>query len=359
MSGVLERLWYPRGPLSWVQRLLLAPLLLLSLAFRGVVVVRAWLYATGRLRVHHATRARVISVGNLTVGGAGKTPAVIHLAQRLTRRGVRVAVLTRGYGRKASGVRVLAPGEDLPSAEEVGDEPLVIARRCPQVHVLVGPDRAALASVAERQLGAEVLLLDDGFQHLRLARDVDVVVVDEAVGLGNGQLLPCGPLREPVQALSRASLLWMRSAQELRRLPLPPVPVLRAAYEAGGLSTLEGTPLGGESLRGQRVLAFAGIARPERFAATLRERGAEVVQLVEFGDHHAFTRAELARLVALAARLDARLVTTEKDAARLPARFPCWVLGLEVKVLEGDALLDALLDGGEEGSRPPAVMPRR
>jgi tetraacyldisaccharide 4'-kinase len=350
VSGRLERLWYAARPEPLVRRLLLGPLWLLSLGFRGAVALRGGLYRAGLLRTHRTARARVVSVGNLTVGGAGKTPAVIHLARWLTARGVRVAVLSRGYGRTERADRVLLPGAELPPAHEVGDEPRLIARACPGVPVLVGRDRAALASRAEAELGAQVLLLDDGFQHRRLARDVDVVVVDAAVGLGNGHLLPRGPLREPPAALGRATLLWLREAEAPRPLALPGgVPVLRAAYRPGALATLGGEGLEAAALRGRRVVAFAGIARPERFADSLRALGAEVVALEGFADHHAFLPAELEALRARAVALGAQLVTTEKDAARLPASFPCWVLGLTVEVREGEAHLARLLGPGARG----------
>src|SRR4051812_63632 len=201
-SGALERIWY-QDQMSLAARALAIP----ELAFRAAASVRNALYDRGALRSVRAGNARVISVGNLTVGGSGKTPAVIHLATLLSGAGRRVFVLSRGYGRR-SRTPVIFRASDAPSWEDAGDEPLLIARRCPDVTLMVGADRAALALEAVRR-GAEVILLDDGFQHRRLHRDLDLLVVDGAVGFGNGRLLPRGPLREPLSSLRRAGLIWL------------------------------------------------------------------------------------------------------------------------------------------------------
>jgi tetraacyldisaccharide 4'-kinase len=350
----LEGLWYPPGGNSFRARALLAPLAPAAGCFAAGVAARNLLFDAGVLGGEVVQGLRVVSVGNLTAGGAGKTPVVAFLAERLVREGAHVAVLSRGHGRRARHhVRVAGP--PWPSAEEVGDEPLLLARRLPAVQVWVGASRVALAREA-RSAGATVALLDDGFQHRWLARDADVVVLDEAVGLGTGHLLPWGPLREPMSALRRASLLWLRVANGAAALPKLPdgLPRVRARHAALDVVGPDGVVAPLSRLAGARVVAFCGIARPSAFARTLRELGAEVTSLHGFADHHAFRPAELEvlRTSALAAR--AELVTTEKDAMRLPKEFPAAVVRLGVTLLEGEEILALLLAGQGTMHRPGA-----
>lgn len=342
MSGRWEERWYPadREP-SAIERFVAAPLALASLAFRSGVALRTWMYDAGLASAHRVTGARVVSVGNLNVGGAGKTPAVIYLARWLESRGQRPAVLSRGYGRRERAELVLRSPDSLESAERAGDEPLLISRSCPGVPVLVGARRGRLAERAVSNHGARWLLLDDGMQHRQLARDVDIVVVDEAVGFGNGRLLPWGPLREPISALERADLIWLKTSAG-RRAPLPrfQAPVVRAAHRPTAWLRPDGTPGALDELTGQPVLALAGLARPSGFVRTLESVGARVVERRFFADHHPFAADELAEVASVAKSLGAVIVTTEKDWMRLPASFPVWVLRLGVEVLEGQEALE-------------------
>lgn len=346
MSLFVERLWFPEERESWARRLSLSPLALAEAGFHLGVAARNALFDGGALEVHRVPDLSVVSVGNLTVGGTGKTPAVIHLARMLSEAGRKVCVLSRGYGR-SSKAPLSFDSESLPRVEDAGDEPLLIASRCPGVRVFVGPDRVALAHEA-RDSGAEVALLDDGLQHRRLARDLDLVVIDAASGFGNGHLIPRGPLREPLSSLARASLLWIREAEEgVATIPLElrdlPVPRVRARYLPGCVITPEGTSLPIEALQGQPVVALAAIARPERFVRTLERRGARVVGAHLGRDHQRFALSDLQSAEQAAARAGAWLVTTEKDRVRLPPDFPAHVVRLEVTVLEGEQELQKLL----------------
>ncbi|MGZ3444507.1 MAG: tetraacyldisaccharide 4'-kinase [Myxococcaceae bacterium] len=344
MSRWVERLFYPERPESVLRELVLSPLAVAEACFAAGVQARAGAWARGWIRAERVPGLRVVSVGNVLVGGAGKTPVVRALAERLLTRGETVAILSRGHGRTAT-ENVRVEGPPWPEVERCGDEPLMLARSVPAAHVWVGQDRAALARLASR-CGATVALLDDGFQHWRLARDADLVVVDEAVGLGNGHLLPRGPLREPAWALARASLLWVRAADTPVPVPWPPgVPRVRARHQARDVVDPAGDVHPPDVLRGRRVVGFTGIARPTGFRRTLEGLGAEVGEFTGFPDHHPFGAGELRTLERQAAAAGAWLVTTEKDRTRCPESFPTAVVRLGVEVLEGQELVDRLLMG--------------
>jgi tetraacyldisaccharide 4'-kinase len=299
-----------------------------------------WLYATGtarRLRQPgYAPQVPVICVGNLSAGGAGKTPTVIALAERLSSRGHAVHVVSRGYGGSLSGpVRV---DQTRHRAADVGDEPLLLSAFAP---VWVAKDRAAGVRAAEAA-GAQVILLDDGFQNPAVKPSLGLVVVDAHRGFGNGRCIPAGPLREPVATgLARADLVLTIGD-----------PAAQARFDAEWGRTVhlprlraELRPLAmGMDWQGTRVLAFAGIADPSRFFATLRAEGAEVVRGEALADHEMLSDTLLRRLEAEADATGAQLVTTEKDAARLSPAWRPKVLTLVVRLqIEDWSSLDARL----------------
>ncbi len=341
-----------------------------SLVYRAVSALHRAAYDRGWRRAERLP-VQVLSVGNLEVGGTGKTPAVAALAQAALRAELRPAILTRGYGgsgragvlRNGAWASGGAGGAASGSADvhDAGDEPILLSRALPSVPVVVGKRRAenarALLAAGER---VDLFLLDDGFQHRALARDGDLVLLDARRPFANGRLLPAGPLREPPAALRRAHHILLTGAAPdeppdagvarlLDRLA-PEAARGRAWIETRGLSPLGDPCARAPALRGLDVHAVAAIARPERFRESLEREGARVAEWSVFRDHHRFTPAE-ARSIECAAR-DAGhvLVTTAKDAVRLAPLLTSgsdwWVLEIALEVEGGwDALLSELLGG--------------
>jgi tetraacyldisaccharide 4'-kinase len=280
----------------------------------------AELHGKSRAKNPYYAGVPVISVGNITVGGTGKTPVVQWLAAHYAARGHMVAVISRGYGGQC--VMPLQVSNRLHSAEEVGDEPLAMARHFEgmSVSVWVGRNRPAVVRRAE-QAGATLMILDDGFQRRDVARDVDMLVLNGAQGSvwGNGLCMPAGPLRERLNNRKRAHFAVVlnepvqTSANPLAPLPYYGLPAFRLVTEP--------TPETILPLKDQPLIAFAGIGHPEKFVRMLAQYGLTTVAAMAFPDHHVYTPANLAYLKARAAEVKAVLVTTEKDAAKLPEGF--------------------------------------
>ena len=276
----------------------------------------------------------VLCVGNLVIGGAGKTPVALSIGRRLIERGRKVHFLSRGYGGRVAGPLRVDPQNH--TATDVGDEPLLLARTAP---AWISRDRAAGIGVACD--GAELIVMDDGFQNASVSKDLSLLVVDGEYGFGNGRLIPAGPLRETVSsALSRTDVLVL-IGEDIAGIENHPavgesrLPVLKAHVRPGPEA---------ESLKGQPVVAFAGIANPEKFFLTLEESGSEIKASHAFPDHHPFGEEDIQRLKSEAADLGAKLATTEKDAMRLS---PATLSGIVVLTIflewEDEAALDAVL----------------
>ena len=314
--------------------------------------LRRALYVRGILRVEDLPRP-VISVGNLSAGGSGKTPHVQFLAAWMTGLGLKVAVLSRGYGRKSRGVVWVSRGEGpLVSAEEGGDEPVLLAALLPGVAVLAGESRAEAGRECIRRQDVDVFLLDDGYQHLSLRRDADLLLVDAARGLGNRHTLPLGPLREPPGNARFADALIVTRCADLAQgeaaaaaVPFPPERprafsrlVPRSLVDRRGAES----PL---PTREREVAAFSGLARNDQFAAALRESRFVLRKFLGYRDHHRYRPSDVAGIAAAAGSLP--VLTTEKDLVRLPGRVPFDVKALRVGVefLAGwDALSRLLLE---------------
>jgi tetraacyldisaccharide 4'-kinase len=307
-------------------------------AIYGVAVgMRNALHDRGLLRTRKL-QGPVISVGNLCVGGAGKTPFVMLLGELLQARGVKFDALSRGYGRKTRGVKLVDPAG---SAQEFGDEPLLIARKL-QVPVVVGEDRFEAGRFAEERFGPQMHLLDDGFQHRALARDFDVVLVTPQEA--SDQLLPSGHLREPLQALRRADVVVLAGGAPKEAFPLDGK---RAWRVRRGIVPRNIPP---------RPVVFCGIARPQNFLLQLRSANIEPVAEAFFRDHHTYDERDVRELLQLKQRSDAGgFVTTEKDAVNLGGYLsslePLAVVPVKMELENADDAVDTMLRVIEERRR--------
>jgi tetraacyldisaccharide 4'-kinase len=312
--------WTRKTPRGRALAVLLSP-------FAGIYAARTR-RAARRARPLRA-QATVVCVGNLTAGGTGKTPLALRLGDMLKQRGRTVFFLTRGYGGRLAGpIRVEAT---LHGAAEVGDEALLLAGCAPTI---VARDRAEGALMADR-LGAEVVIMDDGFQNFTLTKDLSLLVVDGRTGFGNGHVIPAGPLRESVRdGLARADAVIVMGDGK---------PDLHGFHGSVLHARIE--PAAPESLRGREVVAFAGIGQPEKFFASLTQMGAVVKTTRSFSDHHIYRPRELRHLRRAAKKRDALLVTTEKDLVRIPAAQRQGILPVPVEVRFAEpAAIETLLD---------------
>ena len=310
---------------------------LLSAIYGGVVGARNALYDRAILPARRLEGA-VISVGNLSAGGSGKTPFVMLLGELLQARGIKFDVLSRGYGRKSRGVLLVDPG-GLP--DQYGDEPLLIARRL-QVPVIVGEDRHEAGRFAESKFGAQLHLLDDGFQHRALHRDFDIVLV--APQDADDQLLPAGRLREPLRSLRRADVVVLTSGASAESFPLEGKLVWRVRR---GITPINVPP---------RPVAFCGIARPQNFVLQLRAANIEPAAEAFYRDHHAYGDKDIRELLELKQKADAGgFVTTEKDAVNLgsylSALEPLSVVPVRMELVDAANALDTMLASIAERKR--------
>ena len=345
---------------TWTQRITQP----FSLVYQGLVRARRAAYRSGEKEVHWLPKP-VISVGNLSVGGTGKTPAVAYLADKLSELW-HVAILTRGYGRDNSQYLTLNPALlDAKASLLFGDEPVMLAGQLPpRVSIHVGASRYRLGLHALSKGRVDLFLLDDGFQHLELHRDVDIVMLDGQVDLWAEELLPSGTLREKQDALTGVDVLWINRCDEngghcldetdLLRLS-PDAVLVKSRYEPlDPVNVFTGERESLEEFRTRKVFAFCGIGRPESFERTLAEAGIVPSQCRHFGDHHVFGKQDFLALTEEAERQGAEvLLTTEKDAVRLRKAenlgLPVWMLPVRLRVLEGE---DALWARLEKAMRP-------
>jgi tetraacyldisaccharide 4'-kinase len=322
------------------------------------------LYALGLRRDQERARERgrklpafVVSLGNLTIGGTGKTPIALWLAKHLNEEGWKAAILSRGYGRKKDSVSpVPSEGPTLSLVERFGDEPVLMARKMPATPVWVGRDRFRSGEAAIQERQAQILILDDGFQHLSLKRNLDLLLLDAHDPFGNGALIPLGPLREPIASISRADAVLLTRADDPERSwrtrrylkeKFPGKAIYSCRHRLAGLRQgLAGPVLSREYFQNKPAVAFAGIARPEAFFGSLQRWGVRLSRCLGFPDHAPFGNAERALLMTAVREANAHfLITTEKDYVRLPAELQSIVVTAELAVdfgEEEDAFLQFL-----------------
>ncbi len=300
----------------------------LSILYRLSIKLRKYLYDLNVLSVVHLD-AKIISVGNITVGGTGKTPMVERLARLLMENGYNIAVLSRGYRRKKKNTMIVSDRNGLKATpEEAGDEPILLAKKLPGIPVVVGRNRRETGKKAAEMWKCDVLILDDGFQYMGLKKDLDLVLIDSQNPWGNGKLLPAGPLREPLSELKRAHAVVFTRVNENRNIKasmqrvqeIISAPIFHSVHQPStwvSLSKGDNFPL--NFLKGKKVVAFAGIGNPDSFEKSLTEIGVETVDFIRYRDHYWYKQKDLDQLTLMAEQKGAMaLVTTEKDGVRLP-----------------------------------------
>ncbi|MBK8267639.1 MAG: tetraacyldisaccharide 4'-kinase [Planctomycetes bacterium] len=345
------------GPL---RRLARFGLILLAIPYGFIIRLRNLYYAS----ISAASRrvdAPVISIGNITVGGTGKTPMAARIARLLMDRGRNVAILSRGYkGRPVQPADASADSPAPPWSLE-SDEALVLQRRCPNATIVIDANRVAGAKAA-REAGCDALVLDDGFQHRRLARDLDIVLIDATQPFGHGWMLPRGLLREPPSSLARAGVIVLTRSDEIeqsdRMLLLSTLrrcskgrPLVQAVHRITGFQDVTGRLLPGQDPGAVQAVIFAGVANFESFRRAVERIGVKAVAAYEYPDHHDYSDEEMTAICDVALALEANaVVTTEKDAVKLVNRWPdktcrLLVLHLEIEFLEdGGRIIESAID---------------
>jgi len=347
---------------------LLSPILwILSLIYSAAVRLRLLAYNRGFLKAK-TLAAFVVSIGNITAGGTGKTPFIAMLTEWAAHNGFRAAILSRGYkGKSNQQSSVVSDGQGLiSSVHDAGDEPLLLAKKLPSTPVLISKDRYAIGDMALRLFNSELLLLDDGYQHLSLYRDLNVLLIDANRQFGNGWLLPLGPLREPLKEIERADLIVMTRCNERERgdnlvrflrETAPGKPVLRSSHIPEKVIF----PSSGEIhppqiLAGKNVMAFAGIAHPDDFLEMVTGLGAHVREFKGYPDHHSFDQSDIQALESWSRRPEIDfLLTTEKDWVRIDGTrgdgLNIAVLVVKIKLLEDSNVLFDIIERGIRGSK--------
>jgi tetraacyldisaccharide 4'-kinase len=355
MNYRIDRLIYQKEKPLWL-RLLFVPLQFLSFLYEWAVRIRMIFYSINLWKSRRLP-CPVISVGNITVGGTGKTPLVITLAKGLMDRGIPTAILSRGYKGKGSPKPWVSDGKTvLLSPEESGDEPFQMAKALKGIPVLIGKDRFTNGQLALQRFEIRGVLLDDGYQHLQLHRDLNILLIDSEIGFGDHHVLPRGILREPLEQLHRAHLFLLtkvegpencRPLEKMLREVHPSSPVFHSHYEPQGLIGPDGEWVELQRLRGKKALAVSGIANPGYFSLLLRKCGMEIVGEMIFPDHHRFTSKDLIAIEKESKRAD-WVVTTEKDIEKLRGMRvvhpPLLALRIEMKIWEEEEFYKRVME---------------
>jgi tetraacyldisaccharide 4'-kinase len=333
-----------------------------TVLYRLGCAIRLFLYRWGICK-QKRLKAKVISVGNITVGGTGKTPLVIYLAEKLKERNKNVAILSRGYKRKNKKMLELTQktrGEF--GWEDVGDEPYLISRRLADVPIMVSKQRDISGQCAIEKYGTDILILDDGFQHLRLFRNLDIVVIDAINPFGNGRLLPAGMLREPLSSLKRADVFILTKTDQASNIDglinilkkyNPHAPIVESIYQICSIEKLsDRTSVELKDVEDKKALVFSGIGNPLSFENSLRALKIQILKHQRFRDHFPYRKKDILYLKDEAKNLGANfIVTTEKDSVRIllikEQEIPIYVLKIEMKITKGEEILLKKIEGKE------------
>ena len=313
--------------MALICHILLFPLYLLSLLYGIAVKTRLLLYRAGLLETKKLD-CPVISVGNITIGGTGKTPAVEYICRNLTKRGIKVAVLSRGYKGKAKGdINTVSDGKDvLLGPDEAGDEPFMLAKKLEGVPVIVGPDRFKTGQYVLEKFNPQVIVLDDGFQHVRLHRDMNIMVVDGNKIFGNSFIFPRGPLREPLSGIKRSDMIFVNckatssaESMDFTGDHIKDVPIFKGHYRPVKFKSIKGKDsIDLKEIKGKEIAVVSAIADPASFIRLLNTLGCRVVKEFTYPDHHAYGTSEIEDIIKDSKALGAKyIVTTEKDAVKL------------------------------------------
>ena len=330
------------------------PLYLPACLYSIIVRIRTSLYKSGILKTRRLP-CRVISVGNLAAGGTGKTPFTIYLCGLLKDKGFKPAVVTRGYkGASEGSTGVDSDGKNiLMTPSDAGDEAVLLSRNLPGVPVVMGSNRYEAGMLAVKSFRADVVVLDDGYQHLPLKRDLNILLMDAAHPFGNGHTLPLGYLREPDIAAGRADMIVLTRSEAATSNPagLPPaVPVARAVYRQLSIYNIwDESVVDPKELSGRSVMPVAAIAAPASFPLILNGLNVKILKGKFYPDHHSYSRKDMSGIAAVAMECGADfVVVTEKDAVKLsafgPADIPFLAVGIKMELIEGSSLLEGFLN---------------
>lgn len=336
-----------------LKKVIFFPLTLISLFYRSVLILKIFCYRFGIFK-RERLPCSVISIGNITVGGTGKTTLVQYLAKLLLEKGFKPVILSRGYKSKGyEKVKILVKEASFFSWEETGDEPYLLFKKLPEVPVISGKDRVSSGKEAIKLFSPDCLLLDDGFQYLKLKRDLDIVLIDVQCGFGNGRMLPRGPLREPLKSLERADLILLNKItdmkevlkieREVRRWNTK-APIFFAYYRIEGILSLKDDVRHNPNfLKGKKVTALSGIANPKYFHFLIQQGGAEIVSKLVFPDHYHYCTSDLPQIQEKSCGSEL-IITTEKDGIKLKQKIfenlPLFVLEVALEIDREDEFQD-------------------
>ena len=328
-----------------------------SFAYLLIVQVRLFLYKTGIFKTNKL-QCPVISVGNLTLGGTGKTPVVQYIARFFITNGLKPVILSRGYGRSSKTlVAIVSNGENiLLKPEEAGDEPYLLAENNPSLPIIVGKSRFLTGNIAINEFKPDIIILDDGFQHLSLARDLNIVLINSIRPLGNGHIFPAGSLREPISALKRADIILYTHSDEAPDNCCANLPTRKDILKPETIHTFDKIVrisdqkiIPPEKLNKKKVMVFCGIGEPGSFRKRVEQHGAEIVDYKCFPDHYVYNMSDLQSIQKTAEKLKADLIlTTQKDGVKIKemaSSFPLiWVVRMKIEFSTGeDKFQEALL----------------